>query len=198
MNVYSLLTIVRLIMKSQHKSCHASLPLVLHLHLLKRRISVSTSGVPFSSVTQEIKKKMVPQHLLLISEGETDSNFSVCCWLASSFFSLSMSASLWLPMYSVSIRASCLRSSSSAASRPLYSANSKHASSTVFDSLSAASLSRFVQKWCFQFLYVQDIHPSIQSIILYYYMYILYSLLQHLFFIMYLYNSYTNNIEQLL
>ncbi|TNN48598.1 hypothetical protein EYF80_041185 [Liparis tanakae] len=41
-----------------------------------------------------------------------------------------------------SMRASCLRSSSSAASRPLYSASSKHASSTVFDSLSAASLSR--------------------------------------------------------
>lgn len=67
--------------------------------------------------------------------------------LASSFFSLSMSASLWLVMYSVSMRASCLRSSSSAASRPLYSASSKQASSTVFDSLSAASLSRFAPKW---------------------------------------------------
>lgn len=74
---------------------------------------------------------------------------SVCCWplclcmqcLTSSFFSLSISASFWLLMYSVSMRASCLRSSSSAASRPLYSASSKQASSTVFDSLSAASLS---------------------------------------------------------
>lgn len=62
-----------------------------------------------------------------------------------------MSASLWLLMYSVSIRASCLRSSSSAASRPLYSANNKHASSTVFDSLSAASLSRLATKWVVKF-----------------------------------------------
>lgn len=59
----------------------------------------------------------------------------------SSFFSLSLSASFWLWMYSVSIRASCLRSSNSAARRPLYSASRRQASSTVFDSLSAACLS---------------------------------------------------------
>lgn len=70
---------------------------------------------------------------------------SVKC-LTSSFFSLSMSASFWLLMYSVSIRANCRRSSSSAARRPLYSASSKQASSTVFESLSAASLSRVEPK----------------------------------------------------
>lgn len=61
--------------------------------------------------------------------------------LTSSFFSFSVRTSFWFWVYSISMRASWRRSSSSAARRPLYSASSRHASSTVFERRSAASLS---------------------------------------------------------
>lgn len=63
--------------------------------------------------------------------------------LTSSFFSFSDRTSFWFWVYSTSIRASWRRSSSSAARRPLYSASNRHASSTVFERRSAASLSMY-------------------------------------------------------